>query len=301
MLRLVQSLVGLAILANFWIWRGTLLAIYTQLKGPNQDCSFFEVARAQLNLNKLSSLFEKSEASRKLLERDSIGFELWETSLGRFWVPRGSEGALDVNVAEQQMNLYGDGGLGARPGDIVLDCGANIGLYTKRALLAGADLVVAIEPAPENLVCLSRNLKGEIARGKVIIYPKGVWDKDDVLKLNMPKDNSAGDSVVRKHAETDRSVEVELTTIDKLVDELLLRRVDFIKMDIEGAERNAIAGAAATIKKHHPRLAICVYHLEDDRNAVPRVVHTAWSGYKSSCGICFMRERADPDVMFYYP
>jgi hypothetical protein len=45
-------------------------------------------------------------------------------------------------------------------------------------------LVVAIEPSPANLECLRRNMSREIASGRVIVYPKGVWDREDVLALN---------------------------------------------------------------------------------------------------------------------
>ena len=60
-----------------------------------------------------------------------------------------------------------------RPGDVVLDCGANIGVFVRESLDAGAKTVVAIEPAPENIECLRRNFKDEIAAGRVIVYPEG--------------------------------------------------------------------------------------------------------------------------------
>lgn len=81
---------------------------------------------------------------------------------------------------------------------MVLDCGAHIGLYAKDALESGAKLVVAIEPAPKNLECLRRNLSREIADGRVIVSPKGVWDKEDVLVLNEDPENSAADSFIMK-------------------------------------------------------------------------------------------------------
>jgi FkbM family methyltransferase len=45
-----------------------------------------------------------------------------------------------------------------RAGDVVLDCGAGIGLFARQALKRGARTVIAIEPVPENLECLRRNL-----------------------------------------------------------------------------------------------------------------------------------------------
>lgn len=52
--------------------------------------------------------------------------------------------------------------------------------------------------------------------------------------------------------------------VTEKIDDIDFERVDFIKLDIEGAERNCLEGARKTIEKYHPRLAICAYHLQDD-------------------------------------
>src|SRR6185295_19701452 len=126
----------------------------------------------------------------------------------------------------------------------------------------GASRVIAIEPAPENLLCLRKNLAAEIAAGRVTIYEKGVWDKEDVLTMHIDPNNSAADSFVGGRHDS-QEIQLPLTTVDHMVAELHLNRVDFIKMDIEGAERRAIAGASATIRRFRPRMAITVYHLDD--------------------------------------
>ena len=91
---------------------------------------------------------------------------------------------LAHNLAEQERRIYMAGSVNVNAGDTVLDCGANVGVFTRVALAAGAKQVVAIEPAPDNVACLRRNFASEIAAGRVIVYPKGVWDKDDVLVLH---------------------------------------------------------------------------------------------------------------------
>jgi hypothetical protein len=65
-------------------------------------------------------------------------------------------------------------------------------------------------------------------------------------------------------------VTVRAVTLDAVVDELKPGHVDFIKMDIEGAERHALAGARRLLAAHKPRLAICIYHAPDDPEVVPR-------------------------------
>ena len=59
----------------------------------------------------------------------------------------------------------------------MLDGGANVGVYTRKALDAGAKQVVAIEPGPENIACLRKTFGQEISEGRVIVYPKGVWTR----------------------------------------------------------------------------------------------------------------------------
>lgn len=63
--------------------------------------------------------------------------------------------------------------------------------------------------------------------------------------------------------------QVNMTTLDRYVEQAEIKRVDFIKMDIEGAELGALQGAAATIAKFKPRLAISLYHRPDDLIRIP--------------------------------
>lgn len=210
---------------------------------------------------------------------------LHHTPVRDFYAPKGS--AVEFVLAEQLVHVYGDGEYRVRKGDVVLDCGANTGTFVHEALSAGAAKVVAIEPSLGNVAALQRTYAKEIAEGRVVIYPKGVWDKDDVLELNV-FDNSALDSFVMdaRHevpGQKPSKVRLPLTTIDKLVAELNLHRVDYIKMDIEGAERRAIAGGQETIRKFRPRMSIATENLEDDYLKVPEAVHAVRSDYKSAC------------------
>jgi FkbM family methyltransferase len=297
---------GIAIVlaaASIWganaLWRGkTREAAGHYLKGHAGSCTLLQ-SLASADLSRQSAEVAGLTRRSRVAESDPRGFALWQTPLGAYWIPAGSQEALFWDLGEQQRDIYGSGLTGIHHGDVVLDCGANVGVYTRKALDSGAALVVAIEPGPENVECLRRTFAREIAARRVLLYPKGVWDRDDTLTLHTDPKNSARDSFVEKVGEG-TSVLVPLTTIDSLVAELKLPKVDYIKMDIEGAERKAIAGARETIARYRPRMALCIYHLKDDPVVVPQLVHQAFAGYRTRVGCACAPDRVQPEVELFY-
>lgn len=69
-----------------------------------------------------------------------------------------------------------------------------------------------------------------------------------------------------------KSSSATITTIDNFVEASRLQHVDFIKMDIEGAERDALGGATKTLKNMRPKLAISIYHLSDDIRVISQII-----------------------------
>ena len=266
----------------------------------SSGCSLSEALRGSKDLRRAREFQDRFRAASRLVEKDPAGFHLWETPKGRFWAPERDHAFLIHSLAEQETKIYGAGEWGIRAGDIVLDCGAHVGTYTLAALAAGARLVVAIEPAPENFACLRRNLSSQVAAGRVVLCPKGVWDKDDSLTLYASSDDSAGDSVALRYPGSQPTRQVPLTPIDKLVAELKLARVDFIKMDIEGAEERALLGSRQTLSKYKPRLAIAAEHRRDDPERIPKVVRSLRSDYRMGCSFCRdLRTRIRPQVLCF--
>lgn len=254
----------------------------------------------------LSVPVEKVVAERAVLaalqvEKREGSVEFVRTPIGSFWIPIREQDVLAETIDEQQRNIYENGASGVQHGDIVLDCGANIGVYTRHALDRGAKLVVAIEPAPNSLQCLRRNFEKEIASGRVVVFPKGVWNKDDELQLSISDIwASTAASVVLDRG--GKGPKILLTTIDKLVTELKLPQVDFVKMDIEGAEMEALEGAAGTVRRFRPRMAISAEHRLGDPDAIPKLVHRLWSDYRAECGPCVnVNGSIQPDVVFAEP
>lgn len=213
-----------------------------------------------------------------IVRRDSAGYVLWRTPSGDYWAPD-RDLSLFFILAELELEPYGAGRSGAARGDVVVDCGAHLGVFTRQALRAGATLVVAIEPGPQAIECLKRTFAPEIAAGSAIVEPQGVWDRKAHLRLY-----SNGDTAVSTVFGPDSapSVGIPLTTIDLLVPARGLSKVDFIKMDIEGSERQALAGARRTLMQFKPRPAIASYHRIDDHLRIPEIVLQANPAYRSA-------------------
>lgn len=250
-------------------------------------------ARAGVWYDKKIGLFSKRIESRD-------GLELWRTPLGDYWVP--GDGSVVVPLlAQQERGIYGDATWGVHPGDIVLDCGAHVGVYVKKALAAGAKLVVAIEPTPAAVECLHRNLAPEIAAGKVIVYPKGVWDHDGFLTLYSNGNGEAGNSFVAVNSNPTVIANIPVARIDSLVAELKLPRVDFIKADIKGATLRMLAGAAASLRDFHPRFALSTEEPPEDPKAVADWFRQRAPGYAMRCGPCLIADRQlYTDVLFFH-
>jgi len=117
--------------------------------------------------------------------------------------------------------------------------------------------IYLIEPIPENI----RIAKRELSHLENIEFLTcGVSNKKETLYFNEEKSFS---TIYTKGTQS-----VEVDTIDNIVKD----RVNFIKLDVEGAEQDAIDGAKETIKRYKPILAICVYHKAEDWYKIPKKV-----------------------------
>jgi FkbM family methyltransferase len=274
------------------------LAAFT--RHVDAPCSRTEAWRGLLQRESLKATVQEIKANSSRIDSDPSGFENWRTPHGEYWIPALTRSALPSLVYQQKVGIYTAGPTPVRRGDVVLDGGAHVGLFTRVALNAGAKLVIAIEPAPENIECLRRNFRREIAEGRVVIYPKGIWDKVDVLPMFLNR-NSAGDSFIQDRDPKAGTIDLPLTTVDLLVSELHLPRVDYIKLDIKGAEVRALHGAHRTLASFRPRLAIASDHQENDTTEIPRAVAAANSNYRLQCGACYAVElHVHPEVLHFF-
>ena len=271
-------LVALFVIAIFFPGIGALVSLYT---GRAPGCSLVGTTLALRRNIKMVEAAQRLPGQSHTQVREN-GLMQVETPVGAFWEPHNPKGSEVLSqLAEIEGKYSSFAKSPAHPGDVVLDCGANIGMFTREALARGARLVVAIEPVPVNLECLRRNMQRDIDAKRVIVVPKGVWYKEDVLILHESDSSSAEDSFVRSQ-DTHQGAALPLTTIDKIVEDLKLDRVDFIKMDIEGSEPNALRGAQKTLARFHPRLEVEVSGNEQEILGIVRQARP----YQLECLIC---------------
>lgn len=158
-----------------------------------------------------------------------------------------------------------------------LDLGAYSG-DTVRMLLEAFDTVesvYAFEPDARSYKKLCAYAESEV-RALVHTYPYAAWNKDETLIFSDAGNrNSALSGMGGTHTGKERTV------MAKAPDSVLANEsVDYIKLDVEGAEREAIEGCKRLILKNHPVLAICSYHRAEDLFALPLQIHALDPSYR---------------------
>jgi FkbM family methyltransferase len=243
-----------------------------------------------------------AEKPVKLVEQEpATGLELWQTALGPLWIPGpGSDVIRHLQWEQMVEHVYDHPLVHVLPGDVVIDCGAHIGGFTRKALDAGARMVVAVEPERANIAAFRKNLAQEIQAGRVILVGKAVWDAEGWVSLHISKVGDSHSVLLPQNAGNEQAIEA--TTLDALVQNLKLPHVDFIKMDIEGSEQKALEGARDLITRDHPRLAISSYHMRGDPAAICGIVWRTCSDYlvESKDFVESQEAGTVPKVLFFY-
>jgi len=159
--------------------------------------------------------------------------------------------------------------------DVVIDCGGCWGDTALYFAAKGAKEVYVFEFVESNLEIMKTNIGlNEKYADTIKIVQNPVWNESGVPLSYI--DNGPG-SRVGEYDEYEHKIET--LSIDDLVKLKNIARVDFIKMDIEGAEIPALKGAAETIKKFKPKLAISAYHKADDLVAIPKLIRSIRDDY----------------------
>jgi FkbM family methyltransferase len=161
-----------------------------------------------------------------------------------------------------------------RPGYVAIDIGASLGEWTvplSRAV-GPTGRVLAVEPAPRSALALEATLAAN-ALHQAQVARCAISDHDGCAEFALPVVTSAqtdtGTARIGAPGAGHQLLNVRLRTLDSLVGEQALERIDLIKVDVEGHERQVLDGAAVTLERCRPTLVIETGHeAEGDRTAI---------------------------------
>ena len=154
-------------------------------------------------------------------------------------------------------------------GNIVIDIGAHVGMFTVKAArkVGNSGLVIAIEPEKENLKLLEKNVKS-LKLENVKIIPKAVGAFKGFTELVVSELSGTHKLALYPNPENPKyKITVPIDTLDNIIQELGIKRIDFIKIDAEGAELDILKGARNALK-FADYLAIAAYHAPNEANEI---------------------------------
>ncbi|HRP74297.1 MAG TPA: FkbM family methyltransferase [Rhodocyclaceae bacterium] len=197
--------------------------------------------------------------------------------------PQGYHGELltypwMLGVHDFLFDQYQHDGFRIRKGETIIDAGAFVGdtALLFHQLAEGDCHIHAFEVLEENLMLLDHNLAANGFADSVTVNALALSEGSGrQVTIRAP----AVQGATSIFGEGD-GLSVETITIDDYVVRNRIEQIDLIKMDIEGAERLALAGATMTIRRDRPRLAICLYHRWDDMIEVPKLIHATGVPYR---------------------
>ncbi|RMH41578.1 MAG: FkbM family methyltransferase [Gammaproteobacteria bacterium] len=160
-------------------------------------------------------------------------------------------------------------------GDIVIDAGACWGDTALYFSSRGAKAVYSFEFIPSNLSVFERNIAmNPHFKDRIHIVKRPVWSESNIPLSYVDRGPASQVAEAGVYQGNTRTL-----SIDDFVSAEGLKSVDFIKMDIEGAELPALMGASRTVREFKPKLAIAVYHKDDDMITIPEYLRSLNPSY----------------------
>ena len=139
----------------------------------------------------------------------------------------------------------------------------------------GYRLIVVFEPDALNFKQIEKNMKNI---SNVCLFPKGLWNRKTSLRFCA--DGTAASKVLElgeEYKNTRNESIIQVTAMDDVPE---CQDATFIKMDLEGSEMMALKGAETIIKRNKPKLAICIYHSDQDMLEIIKYIHQLVPEYR---------------------
>jgi FkbM family methyltransferase len=148
-----------------------------------------------------------------------------------------------------------------KEGDTILDIGANSGVISLHfaSIMNNNGTIYSIQPDNNNIIDIKKNLNLNPKFKSIIKIDNSlIWNANTTIKFH--EDSSVASSIFYK-GKNAKTVLKNTITLDFWAEKNNVTKIDFIKMDIEGAEIEAIEGASNLIKNFTPNFAIASYHI----------------------------------------
>ena len=151
-----------------------------------------------------------------------------------------------------------------REGDTVIDIGAHIGRYTitSSKQVGSTGKVVAIEADPDNFQLLKRNIALNNLTN-VLPLNYAVFSTRTRMKLYEQSASAKYNSIMLTRARTMNYVEVNADTLDSILEQNRINRVNWIKIDVEGAEFEVLKGSTKTLSSNDISLLVEIHNIDD--------------------------------------
>ena len=194
-----------------------------------------------------------------------------------FYTPVRAEDHKRILFHYYQEDAYENEHVRVNKSDIVIDAGANMGVFSLLAAKKGAK-VFSFEPQPFFYSILCKNISINNFDNAIIPIPYGISDHKGQFLMHIDRENLLSASISINRGSDSRII--NCTSIDQWVEENDIKHINFIKVDIEGAERLLLLGARNTILKWKPKLAISSYHYPDDPIVLKEIICSFNCNYK---------------------
>jgi len=148
-----------------------------------------------------------------------------------------------------------------KKGMVCFDIGANIGYYTllESKIVGEEGKVIAIEPSPVNFTQLQKNIQNEKANN-VELYQMAGGDQNGTIKFLLDPHSNLSRIILNEDSKPEGEiVDVPVKKLDSFLDEFSIKKLDFIRMDVEGYEFNILEGMRNSIKKFRPMIQMEVH------------------------------------------
>ncbi|MBN1449911.1 MAG: FkbM family methyltransferase [Anaerolineales bacterium] len=178
--------------------------------------------------------------------------------------------------------------------DWVIDAGAGEGYFTHYALRRGAN-VLMIEPVPRLAEALTHTFENEMKAGRVVLLQGGLANREGEIEMTIPRDSlfaAYTESFSGAEAVNIENIDlavVPVYTLDGIARRGLIPKIDFLKMDIEGAEVAAFQGAREMLRAQKPKLSVAVYHDFDNARLIRSLAVQVVPAYYVSFRGVFMK------------